>query len=101
MYSDGEFKRKRGRPCEDSSMRNQYRLMMDDDMKNRLDDMSRISGKTRAEILREAFYSYERNISYDNTVNLGTSKVTENDGYEYFYYDYEDECDEDDRDEWR
>ena len=76
----GIEKRKRGRPKKDGSNRNQYRLRMSDNMADRLDNLSRITGKSRADIFREAFNIYE---------NLEKMKL-EGDG-EFEYYDDFDE----------
>ena len=51
--------KRRGRPKEEGSNRNQYRLRMSDDMANRLDNLSQMTGKSRADIFREAFNIYE------------------------------------------
>ena len=52
-------KKRRGRPREKGSMHTQYRLMMSDDMARRLDNLSQMTGKSRADIFREAFNIYE------------------------------------------
>lgn len=52
-------KRKRGRPRNSNSNYVQYRLRMSGDMKERLDGLSRMTGKSRADIFREAFNIYE------------------------------------------
>ena len=76
-------KRKRGRPKKDDSNRKQYRLRMSDDMIVRLKNLSQMTGKSRADIFREAFNIYE---------NLQKSKLPDE--------DFEDEFDEfDDEDE--
>lgn len=83
--SEDFVKKKRGRPVEKESMRHQYRLRMDDDMAARLDNISRLSGKTQAAYLREAFDRCERedNLKYENQY--------EDDLYEVYdsYYDEE------------
>ena len=72
-------KRKRGRPKKDSSNCIPYRLRMSDDMKSRLDNLSRITGKTRADIFREAFNIYE---------NLQKTKLPDDD-FEDFDGDFD------------
>lgn len=52
-------KKRRGRPRENDALRSQYRLRMSDDMAERLDNLTRITGKSRADIFREAFNIYE------------------------------------------
>lgn len=52
-------KKRRGRPEKDGALRSQYRLRMSDDMVERLDNLTRITGKSRADIFREAFNIYE------------------------------------------
>lgn len=83
--SEDFVKKKRGRPVEKGSMRHQYRLRMDNDMATRLDNISRLSGKTQAAYLREAFDRCERedNLKYKNQY--------EDDLYEVYdsYYDEE------------
>lgn len=74
-------KRKRGRPKEQGSMHNQYRLMMSDDMTVRLDNLSQMMGKSRADIFREAFNMYE---------NLQKTKLPDED-FEDFDYENEDD----------
>lgn len=73
--------RKRGRPCVPGSMHNQYRLMMTDDMTARLGELSRLTGKSKANIFREAFNMYE---------NLERSRLPDVE-YDDFYDDFEDE----------
>lgn len=51
--------KRRGRPTVEGSMHVQYRLMMSDDMAGRLENLSQITGKSRADIFREAFNIYE------------------------------------------
>lgn len=48
---------KRGRPCTDDARKNQYRLRMTDDELDMLDYIVEKTGKTKAEILREALRS--------------------------------------------
>lgn len=66
--------KRRGRPKKGSSNCIPYRLRMSDDMKNRLDNLSRITGKTRADIFREAFNIYE---------NLQKTKLPDEDFDDY------------------
>ena len=83
-----EIKRKRGRPREEGSMQNQYRLRMDDNMSRRLDDLSRDIGKSKADIFREAFRMYE---------NYERSKLPDPVDYgeivEYFDEDFDEDYD--------
>lgn len=51
--------KRRGRPKVEGSMHVQYRLMMSDDMAGRLENLSQVTGKSRADIFREAFNIYE------------------------------------------
>ena len=78
-------KRKRGRPKKDDSNRKQYRLRMSDDMIIRLNNLSQMTGKSRADIFREAFNIYE---------NLQKSKLPDED-FEDKFDEFDDE-DEDD-----
>ena len=48
-----------GRPKKDGSNCNQYRLRMSEDMADRLENLSQVTGKSRADIFREAFNIYE------------------------------------------
>lgn len=50
----------RGRPRKEGAMRDSYRLVMDKDMVRRLDNLSRLTGMTKADIFREAFNGYEK-----------------------------------------
>lgn len=51
--------KRRGRPKKDGSNCNQYRLRMSEDMADRLNNLSQMTGKSRADIFREAFNIYE------------------------------------------
>lgn len=88
--SEDFVKKKRGRPVEKGSMRHQYRLRMDDDMVARLDNMSRLSGKTQAAILREYFDRCERVdiLKYKNQYEDDSYEV-----YDSYYDEGEDEYD--------
>lgn len=68
-------KRKRGRPKKDGSNCNQYRLRMSDDMAMRLNNLSQMTGKSRADIFREAFNIYE---------NLEKIKLDDGDSDDYY-----------------
>lgn len=57
---NGEIKRKRGRPKTGNAMNDSYRLRMDEAMTERLDNLCRITGMTKADIFREAFDGYEK-----------------------------------------
>lgn len=90
--SEDFVKKKRGRPVEKESMRHQYRLRMDDDMAARLDNISRLSGKTQAAYLREAFDRCERedNLKYENQYNNGSEDNLYED-YDSYYDEEEDD----------
>lgn len=79
----GEVNKKRGRPKKKGSMQNQYRLMMSDDMADRLANLSKITGMSRANIFREAFDGYEK-------LKLIQSKIEESEEeYDDFYDDFD------------
>ena len=78
-------KRKRGRPKEGDSNRKQYRLRMSEDMTVRLNNLSQMTGKSRADIFREAFNIYE---------NLEKMKLDDSNSDEY-YDDFDEDFDED------
>lgn len=78
-------KRKRGRPKENYSNRKQYRLRMSEDMAVRLNNLSQMTGKSRADIFREAFNIYE---------NLEKMKLDDSNSDEY-YDDFDEDFDED------
>ena len=54
-----EIKRKRGRPKTGRAMQNRLDMMMSEDMAGRLRNLSKITGMTQADIIREAFNRYE------------------------------------------
>lgn len=86
MNRDGDMKRKRGRPVgKDGGMRNQYRLRMSDDMASELDSLCELSGKSRATILREAFYDYVKN---NKSKGVITRENIYEDSGDDFYEDY-------------
>ena len=89
-----DIKKKRGRPVKKGSMRNQYRLRLDDDMVSRLNNISRLTGKTQADYLREAFDRCERedNLKYKNRF-----EVSEDD---YLYDEYDSYYNEEEGDEY-
>lgn len=72
-----EEKRKRGRPAGSIARGRNYRLSFSEDEYNRVDNLSKLTGRTKAEIFREAFKIYE---------NLELSKLP----YE-FYEDFDEE----------
>lgn len=55
-----EIKRKRGRPKKAASMRDRFQMFLSPDMSKRLDELSEMTGMTRADIFREAFDGYEK-----------------------------------------
>ena len=77
-------KKRRGRPEKDGALRSQYRLRMSDDMVERLDNLTRITGKSRADIFREAFNIYEN-----------MEKVKRDNDSEDMYFDEFDDFDDD------
>lgn len=55
-----DFKRRRGRPGGDISRDRAYRVTLSEDEFGRLGRLSRITGKTKADIFREAYGLYEK-----------------------------------------
>ena len=90
MNRDGDMKRKRGRPKSEKSMRNQFHMSMSSEMVNRLNNLSKITGMTRADIFREAFDGYEK-LKLIQSIR-GDSVSEDEDEYEYCdeYDDFED-----------
>lgn len=76
--------KRRGRPKEEGSNRNQYRLRMSDNMVKRLNNLSQMTGKSRADIFREAFNIYEN-----------MEKVKRDNDSEDMYFDEFDDFDDD------
>lgn len=80
-------KRRRGRPAKDGSLRERFIMRMDNDMARRLDDLSRMTGMSRADIFREAFDGYEKLKLFQHS-----SSESEDEYEEYFdYFDEEDD----------
>lgn len=90
MGRDDNMKRKRGRPKSEKSMRNQFHMSMSSEMVNRLNNLSKITGMTRADIFREAFDGYEK-LKLIQSIR-GNSVDNDDDGYEYYdeYDDFDD-----------
>lgn len=84
----GEIKRKRGRPREEGSMREQFHMFMSKDMSERLNNLSRITGMSRADIFREAFDSFEKWQLIQHEEERDEEEIG---GDEYGYYDEFDE----------
>ena len=80
MNHESVEKRKRGRPGGDVIRTKNYRLSFSDDEYDRAENLSRLTGKTKAQIFREAFRIYE---------NLELAKIPDA-GYDDF-----DSCDDD------
>jgi hypothetical protein len=53
-------RRGRGRPAGNVARKKQYRLRMDDDMNDRLDNLCMRTGMSRADIFREGFNLIEK-----------------------------------------
>ena len=81
---DDNLKRKRGRPRINRTPKRPYRLMIDDDMYDRLGNLSKTIDKSMADIFREAFNMYE---------NLKLTQLSNN-HYDDFYDDFYDEDDD-------
>lgn len=79
-----EIKRKRGRPAGNVLRRKQYRLTFSDDEFDRVESLSKITGKTKADIFREAFKFYE------NFELMKLPDKTEDFDEEEFYDDFDD-----------
>ena len=84
-----DYRRKRrGRPKENSSLKKQYRLRMSDEFADRLENLSKMTGKTKVDIFREAFNIYE-NLELARRGN-GEIESFEED-YNYEFDEYEDD----------
>lgn len=59
-------KKKRGRPFKETTMARKFKLRMSDDMAERLENLSNITGISRSDILRDAFNGYEKRMSMDD-----------------------------------
>lgn len=70
MNRDGVEKRKRGRPGGEIIRNKNYRLSFSDDEYDRAENLCRLTGKTKAQIFREAFRIYE---------NLELTKISDED----------------------
>ena len=83
-----EIKRKRGRPKKRDSMRDRFQMFLSPDMSQRLDELSKMTGMTRADIFREAFDGYEKmkRIQCDQVDNV-SDFYEEYDNYDDFEYD--------------
>lgn len=55
---------KRGRPVSDESRKGQYRLRMNDEESDMLDDLSAKTGKDKADVIREALRIYSNLVKY-------------------------------------
>lgn len=80
-----ESKRKRGRPAGSISRQKQYRLTFSDEESDDVDYLCRITGKTKADIFREAIKMYK---------NLQVARLPDELEEETFY-DEDDYFDED------
>lgn len=81
-------KRRRGRPVTEKALNDQYRLRMSNDMSRRLNDLTQITGMSKADIFREAFDMYEKIKLFQHSNDDSTDEYEE-------YFDYfEDEEDE-------
>ena len=82
-----DYRRKRrGRPLKEGSLKKPYRLMMSDDMDTRLNNLSKMTGKSKADIFREAFNIYE-NLELARSGGGDMDVYEEEYGYEFDEYD--------------
>lgn len=81
---EGETKKKRGRPAGNISRQKQYRITFSNDESDDVDYLCKITGKTKADIFREAIKIYK---------NLEMAKQPDEDEGEF--YDEYDDFDED------
>lgn len=86
-----ENKRKRGRPKKEGSLHNEFKMRMDDDMTMRLANLSELTGMSRADIIREAFTSYERLKMFQYTYRENTDAYNNSydDIYDEDYIEYD------------
>lgn len=88
-----ELKRKRGRPCVGVSRKRGYRVTLSDEEFDSIGRLSRITGKTKADIFREAYTLYEK---VELAKRSGAGISDGDDGvYDDFYEDWDDSEDED------
>lgn len=90
-----EIKRKRGRPKTGEVVRNkQYRLMMTDGEFNELDKLSRIVGKSKADLIRESLEITRKQIETERAEKFAYLSRGSDDEYSCFD-EYEAEFDDD------
>ena len=86
-----EIRRKRGRPMVGSIYTNQCKFRVTDEQSRRLKVAMQLSGKSQADILREALNKEL------NSIGVPAGNLIESDGdYVYDDYSYYGECDEND-----
>lgn len=86
-----ENKRKRGRPCKNVSKIRQYKIRMTEDEFEELARLSRITGKSKADIIRDGINHVKTDIKNDRAAKFpNIFGRTEDDEYGY-YEEYDDE----------
>lgn len=90
-----EIKRKRGRPKTGRVVRNkQYRLMMTDEEFDELDKLSRIVGKSKADLIRESLGITRKQIEAERAEKFAYLSRSSDDEYACFD-EYEEKFDDD------
>lgn len=90
-----EIKRKRGRPKTGGDVRKrQYRIVMTDDEFDRFGRLSRVSGKSKADFLRDAMEVAMKRVEDEMSAKFAYLNRDSDDDYGYFE-EYEEDFEDD------